>query len=145
MNSSIITLEKHHFTNQHIGFQRGHLIEVITPDKQRLSIRYALDLNIIMIRGCSSSLDVLPAYRNLIYQSKVHLLISNKLIIYLHYEVINATTTKLIFDLFKMLKKAITTEKEISVHWIVDDGNYDLIDIGNELQHFYTNLNIAII
>jgi hypothetical protein len=44
-----------------------------------------------------------------------------------------------------MLKKALTPEKEISVHWIVDEGNCDLIDIGNELQQFYTNLKITTI
>jgi hypothetical protein len=48
--------------------------------------------------------------------------------------VINATTTKLLFNLFKVLQKACHSGKSVAVYWVVDSGNEELMDIGLDLM-----------
>ena len=122
---------------------RNNLKELISPSKERLMIKYLKHPNIVMAKGRSTSLEVLPVYNQLIAQVKSHFESRWKLVFYLHFSVINATTTKLLFDLFKVLRQAHRDDKKVTVFWVVDEGNEDLYEIGRDFQAF-TNFDFQI-
>ncbi len=116
-----------------------------SPKKERLIIRYMEDSNILIAMGRSVSLEVQSAYVRLFYQVKRHFLRSNNLTCYFHYTVINATSTKLLFTLFKLLDDARKRGNQIVVHWMIEEGDEELIDIGNDFrQQFDLDFRISV-
>jgi len=115
---------------------RNNVTKLIPRTKERLIIKYLKHPNIVMAKGRSTSLEVLPVYNQLIAKVEKHFKSRWKLVCYLHFSVINATTTKLLFNLFKVLHRAHRDNKKVTVFWVVDEGNEDLYEIGRDFQEF---------
>ena len=114
------------------------------PKKKRLTIRYLRENNIFMAKGRSTGLELLPVYNRIILKLKAHLNHSEKLSCYFDYSVINATTTKLLCNLFSNLEKAASGGKTISVYWMIEEEDEDLIYAGELFQEIY-DINFKIV
>lgn len=104
--------------------------------KQKLNLYYKPNLNLIIAKGESTALEVMPAYRKLTKQVISHFESSDRLTCYFHYSVINATTVKLLFNLFEIMQKAHVNGKKISVNWMVDENNPEMERAGMQLTKF---------
>ena len=113
---------------------RKCLKEIVPPSSERLTIRYRKDLNIVLAKGQSTSLEVSPVYYSLIDIVKSHLEEKKKLVCYLHYSISYATTPKLLFNLLNVMQDAHKDSKDVTVYWGVEDGDEELMDIGLELK-----------
>lgn len=113
------------------------LRQSVAPSKNRLTVKYMNSLNLLMVKGRSNVLEVKPVYFKLIQSVKQHFKVSDKLTCYFNYSMINATTIKLLFNLFNVLKKAHQSKKKITVYWIVDEGDEVVIDVGYDFWGFY--------
>ncbi len=120
----------------------GPLSDIVTPREERLKIKFQRTHNVLIIKGKSTTLEVMPTYITLIEKVKRHFLKSQRLVCYLQFEVINATTTKLLFNLFSVFRKADRAGKDVVVYWMVDEENDDLMDIGLDFQEFYSKFFI---
>jgi len=99
-------------------------------EESRLSIKFIQKWNTVIVRGNSTRLDVAYAYQKLIDKCKKHLANAEEMQFYFFYTVVNATTAKLLFNLFKTLEKAANKHKKVKVHWLVEEGDRDLLDLG---------------
>ncbi|MEQ9051746.1 MAG: SiaC family regulatory phosphoprotein, partial [Marinoscillum sp.] len=54
---------------------------------------------------------------------------------YFHFSVINASTTKLLFNLFSMLTKETRKGNQITIYWVVEQDDEDLIDVGLDFKN----------
>lgn len=109
----------------------------VSHSKNRLTVKYIKNLNLVMVKCRSNVLEVKPVYFKLIESVKSHLKFSNRLTCYFDYSIVNATTIKLLFNLFNVLKYAHQMKKKVTVYWIVDQGDEDVIDAGYDFWGFY--------
>ncbi len=105
--------------------------------EERLTIRFIKEINALAVSGRSTGLEVLPAYIKLIEQVEQHFTHASSLKCYFHYTVINASTTKLLFNLFKRLTTAQEKGHQIEVYWLIDKDDEELIDIGLDFKNLY--------
>lgn len=105
--------------------------------EQKLNIRYVKQFDSLMVTGSSTGLEVLPAYIRLLDQARNHFTFSDKLICYFRYSVINASTTKLLMNLFGFLSKAARIGNKVEVFWVVEEEDEDLIAVGSDLKNLY--------
>tara|TARA_Y100001972_G_C7664995_1_gene336035 strand:+ start:4076 stop:4465 length:390 start_codon:yes stop_codon:yes gene_type:complete len=110
---------------------------------ENLSIRYIKKINIVAVRGRSTGLEIVPAYTNLIQQVESHFHKNNQLKCYFHFSVINASTTKLLFKLFRLLVNAQRNGHQIEVLWVIEEDDQELIDVGLDFKNLY-NLDFQI-
>ena len=114
-----------------------------SEQKEALSIRYIKKINTIAVTGYSTGLEVFPAYTNLIQQLDDHFLQYNTLKCYFHYAVINASTTKMLFKLFRKLAKEQEKGSQIVIYWVIEENDQELIDVGLDFKNLY-DLNFHI-
>ena len=110
----------------------------VTPTSapaEKLILRYVADADMIAAKGRSTGLEVLPAYSQLIEKASKHFEHSNKLNCYFHLSVINASTTKLLFNLFSMLTKETRKGNQVTIYWVVEQDDEDLIDVGLDFKN----------
>lgn len=117
-----------------------------SPIKEELlSIRYIKKINTVAISGRSTGLEVVPAYSNLINQIESHFLESSKLKCYFHFSVINASTTKALFKIFRQLVNAQAKGNLVDVFWVINEGDQELIDVGLDFKNLYDiNFHITV-
>ncbi len=111
--------------------------------EEGLSIRYIKKINTVAISGRSTGLEVFPAYNNLINEVEYHFQESKQLKCYFNFSVINATTTKALFKLFRKLVKAQLNGNKVEIFWVIDEFDQELIDVGLDFKNLY-NLNFHI-
>ncbi|MFY0600083.1 MAG: SiaC family regulatory phosphoprotein [Cyclobacteriaceae bacterium] len=112
-------------------------------NEENLSLKYMSKKNLVFVKGRSTRIDVSPAYYRLIRQMKIHFMNSDQLTCYFQYTVINASTTKLLFNFFRELEKLMKSGKKIVIHWVVKNNDDDLLYIGNEFKNFF-NLDFQV-
>ena len=105
--------------------------------EERLTIRFIKEINALAVSGRSTGLEVLPAYTKLIEQVEQHFTHTSSLKCYFHYTVINASTTKLLFNLFKRLTTAQEKGHQIEIYWLINKDDEELIDIGLDFKNLY--------
>lgn len=105
--------------------------------KERLTVRYLESDRMLVVMGRSVTLEVLPVYTQLNYQVRKHFLQYDKLSCFFHYSVINASTTKLLFNLFSLLNSYSQGGKHIVIHWVIDDGDEELFEVGSDFKEVF--------
>ena len=103
-------------------------------EESRLSIKYMKEWDTVIVRGRSTRLDVSYAYFNLIEKCKKHLQVSEELKCYFFSTIVNATKAKLLFNLFKVLEKGASSGKEITINWLVEENDEDLMSLGFDFK-----------
>ncbi len=109
----------------------------VPVQEEKLSIRYIKEINSIAVKGRSTGLEVYQAYKNLIEQVEKHFLDSDQLNCYFFYSVINASTTKMLFNLFRRLVLQQSKGNKIIIHWVIEDNDQELMDVGLDLKSLY--------
>ncbi|MEQ9305185.1 MAG: SiaC family regulatory phosphoprotein [Marinoscillum sp.] len=104
---------------------------------QKLIIRFLTPASTLVVTGRSTGLEILPAYRNLIDKAEEHLQNNRQLNCYFNYQVINASTTKLLFNLFSTLNKYAKNGKNVVIYWLVQEDDEDLIDVGLDFKNAF--------
>ncbi|WP_258104997.1 SiaC family regulatory phosphoprotein [Marinoscillum sp. MHG1-6] len=104
------------------------------PVQEKLSIKYLEANNMIVAKGSSTALDLLNVYTDMIENAKLHLENHQDLRCYFYYSVINASTTKLLFNLMNVLQKHAHQGKNVTIYWVTDEGDEDLMDVGLDLK-----------
>ncbi len=120
--------------------EAGHQIKT---KEEGLSIRYNKKINTVAISGRSTGLEVFTAYHNLINEVECHFQEKNQLNCYFNFSVINTTTTKALFKLFRKLVKAQAGGNKVEIFWVIDECDKELIDVGLDFKNLY-NLNFHI-
>ncbi|MEP5613456.1 MAG: SiaC family regulatory phosphoprotein [Cyclobacteriaceae bacterium] len=110
----------------------------LSQPRERLILRYMQKKNMLLAMGRSVSLDVRPAYQQIFYQVKRHFMLSNQLTCYFYYTVINATTTKLLFSLFRLLNTASKQGNQVTIFWMIEDGDQELREIGTDFKEVFS-------
>lgn len=103
--------------------------------EEKLLIRYISESDIIAISGRSTGLEVLPAYTRLIDNTKRHFQSSDRINCYFRLSVINASTTKLLFNLFSLLQSESKKGNQVVIYWVVEEYDEDLVDIGLDFKN----------
>jgi hypothetical protein len=103
----------------------------------KLKISTLSGFSLLLVKGWSDSQDVQKDYIQMSQFVEQHLATHPSLNVVLKFDLVNATSIHLLFSMFRMLNKYHKDGKQIKVYWSWEDGNTEVLEIGEEFKDLY--------
>lgn len=101
-----------------------------------LSIKYLESYDLLVIKGWSISPELRITYDVILEEIEEHLTNKEGLKVYFAYELFHTATTKFLFDTIKLLNRFHMENKAVSINWVIDEQNTEMLKMGLELREF---------
>ncbi|MEQ8582477.1 MAG: SiaC family regulatory phosphoprotein [Marinoscillum sp.] len=119
--------------------------EKCQKDEKLLKIKFVENHNLLIIKGWSITPELNICYQSTRERIERHLSLKEGLTIYFSYELLHSVTTRFLYETVQTLNQFHTLGKRINIHWIINQHDDHLIQLGAELKalcHFSFNLSL---
>lgn len=119
------------------SFERKTRDMIVEPTEETPFVKYCRDENMFMVKGNSVRSQVHEFYDPLISKAKSHLNEGRELDVIFFFNMINPTTAKVLFDLFKFIRLKKMSGVQVNVTWCTEDSNNEMYETGEDLAEIY--------
>ena len=99
-----------------------------------LSINFLENQSLLIIKGWSLRPELRVSYQVILEEIRNHLASNEGLTINFEYKLFYASTTRFLFETIKVLNRANTEGKRVSINWIAEKYSTEMYEMGMDLQ-----------
>lgn len=110
---------------------------IVEPTKSTPFVKYSENEGVFMVKGNSFQPDMHLFYEPLLSRIKAHVEKGQDLDIVLFFNLINSSTAKVLFDLFKFIRLHQGGKSKMSIAWCSEVNNHEMHETGEDFAEIY--------